>query len=29
MLIAQCQVEDLPMVTADPIISRYAVDVIW
>jgi PIN domain nuclease of toxin-antitoxin system len=29
MLVAQSQVERLPIVTADPQIARYAVDIIW
>lgn len=29
ILIAQSQVEDLPMLTADPMIARYGVHVIW
>jgi len=29
MLIAQSQAEKLPLVTADPIFARYAVEVIW
>jgi PIN domain nuclease of toxin-antitoxin system len=29
MLVAQSQVEDLPIVTADPQIARYPVPVIW
>ncbi len=29
MLVAQSQLEDLPVITADPIIARYPVKVIW
>jgi PIN domain nuclease of toxin-antitoxin system len=29
MLVAQSQIEQLPIVTADPLIARYAVEVIW
>lgn len=29
MLVAQSQIERLPIVTADPLIARYAVEVIW
>jgi PIN domain nuclease of toxin-antitoxin system len=29
MLVAQSQIEQLPIVTADPVIARYAVEVIW
>ena len=29
MLVAQSQIEQLPIVTADPLITRYAVEVIW
>jgi len=29
MLVAQSQIEQLPIVTSDPLITRYAVDVIW
>jgi len=29
MLVAQSQIEQLPIVTSDPLIMRYAVDVIW
>jgi PIN domain nuclease of toxin-antitoxin system len=29
MLIAQAQIEDLPILTADPAISRYDVETIW
>lgn len=29
LLIAQSQLEDLPILTADPLIARYEVDVIW
>jgi len=29
MLIAQSQLEELPIITADPQISNYAVNVIW
>jgi PIN domain nuclease of toxin-antitoxin system len=29
MLIAQAQVEGLPIVTADPVIGRYDVETIW
>jgi PIN domain nuclease of toxin-antitoxin system len=29
MLVAQSQLEDLPILTADPLISLYRVDVIW
>ncbi len=29
LLVAQAQVEDLPIITSDPAIGRYDVDVIW
>lgn len=29
MLVAQAQIEDLPILTADPAISRYDVETIW
>jgi PIN domain nuclease of toxin-antitoxin system len=29
LLIAQSQIEEMPIVSADPLISRYDVDVIW
>jgi PIN domain nuclease of toxin-antitoxin system len=29
MLVAQAQIEDLPILTADPAISRYEVETIW
>lgn len=29
MLVAQCQVEGLPILTADPQIAQYDVDVVW
>lgn len=29
MIVAQAQVEDLPILTSDPAITRYAVDTIW
>lgn len=29
LLIAQAQLEKLPILTADPLISRYPVEVIW
>ena len=29
MLVAQSQIEQLPIVTTDPLITRYAVEVIW
>jgi PIN domain nuclease of toxin-antitoxin system len=29
LLIAQAQIEGVPIVSADPAISRYDVDVIW
>jgi PIN domain nuclease of toxin-antitoxin system len=29
MLVAQSQIEQLPIITADPLIARYAVEVIW
>ena len=29
MLVAQGQVEDVPIVTADPLIGRYDVETIW
>lgn len=29
MLVAQSQLEDLPVITADPLIARYPVKVIW
>jgi PIN domain nuclease of toxin-antitoxin system len=29
LLIAQAQIEDVPIVTADPLIGQYDVDVIW
>jgi PIN domain nuclease of toxin-antitoxin system len=29
MLVAQCQLEGLPIVTSDPQIARYEVDIIW
>jgi PIN domain nuclease of toxin-antitoxin system len=29
LLVAQAKVEGIPIVTSDPSISRYAVDVIW
>ncbi len=29
LLVAQAQIEDLPIITADPVIGQYAVDVIW
>ncbi len=29
LMIAQAQLEDLPVITADPVIGRYDVEVIW
>jgi len=29
LLVAQCQLEDLPIVTDDPEIAKYQVDVVW
>ena len=29
LLIAQCQVEDLPLLTADSLIAQYEIDTIW
>jgi len=29
ILVAQSQIEQLPIVTADPLIARYSVEVIW
>jgi PIN domain nuclease of toxin-antitoxin system len=29
MLIAQAQLEDMPIITVDPLIARYDVEVIW
>ncbi len=29
LLVAQCQVENVPLVTSDPMIPEYAIDVIW
>jgi PIN domain nuclease of toxin-antitoxin system len=29
MLVAQSQIEQLPIATADPLITQYAVEVIW
>jgi len=29
MLVAQSQIEQLPIITADPLIARYTVEVIW
>ena len=29
MLVAQSQLEDMPILSADPLLSRYTVDIIW
>jgi PIN domain nuclease of toxin-antitoxin system len=29
LLVAQSQIDDLPLITSDPAIERYDVDVIW
>jgi len=29
ILIAQCQIESMPIVTADPVIAQYGVSVLW
>jgi PIN domain nuclease of toxin-antitoxin system len=29
MLVAQCQLEEMPIITSDPEIARYDVDILW
>lgn len=29
LLVAQCQLEDMPLLTADPLLAKYAVETIW
>jgi PIN domain nuclease of toxin-antitoxin system len=29
LLVAQAQIENLPIITAEPVIEQYDVDVIW